>query len=153
MKTLFEQISEATRPTDEKIEAMMNYPTFYFKKENTMGIYLLSVDKKSIKAPDAETAKIMAGDGWQLIVDSPYIPKELPKGTTLEQWERYAEDMERHEAHYRKSEPKKESFGFHSGMWPDEVSERKYDSAYSRWHMDYGCFEPNKPGYYRANND
>lgn len=66
MKTLFEQTRNLA---DEKIEAMMNYPTFYFKKENTMGIYRLSVDKKTIKAPDAETAQVLAGEGWVLITN------------------------------------------------------------------------------------
>lgn len=66
MNELFEQTKKLS---DEKIEAMMNYPTFYFKKENTMGIYLLSVDKKTIKAPDAETAQEWAGKDWVLITN------------------------------------------------------------------------------------
>lgn len=68
---LFEKISEASRPTysDEMIEARMNWPLFYFKKEITRGIWVLGVDKKSIQAPDAETAKLWAGPEWVLITN------------------------------------------------------------------------------------
>jgi hypothetical protein len=84
---------------------------------------------------------------------NPYIPEIIPKGTTIEQWDRYAQDMERHEAHYRATEPKKEAYGFTDKMWPDESSERAFQNAYNEWHMNWSCFEPNRPGYYRANND
>ena len=82
-----------------------------------------------------------------------YIPEKLPKGTTLEQWERYAVDMARHEEYYQKTKPTKAAYGYIGGMPPDAEHERAYENAYSEWHMNYSCFEPNKPGYYRANND
>lgn len=66
MNELFEQTRNLA---DEKIEAMMNYPTFYFKKEKTRGIYRIGIDKKTIKAPDAETAQVLAGEGWVLITN------------------------------------------------------------------------------------
>lgn len=72
-----------------------------------------------------------------------YIPEKLPKGTTREQWEQYAKDMEAHEKYYSDCEPDP----------TDYPSEKAYSSAMSEWHMNRSCFEPNKPGYYRANND
>lgn len=66
-----------------------------------------------------------------------------PKGTTKEQWNQYEKELAAHEEHYAKTEPDPEDF----------PTEQAYTSALSQWRMDRSCFEPNKPGYYRANND
>lgn len=74
----------------------------------------------------------------------PIIPHPLPKGTTLDQWERYASDMELHEARVKREKPNESQFNG-DGM--------AFKKAYSQWQMMSSCDEPNKPGYYRANND
>lgn len=51
-------------------------------------------------------------------------------------WQKYYADLERHEKHYE-------------SIRPDE--EQK--AALSEWEMSRSCFAPNKPGYFRANND
>lgn len=67
----------------------------------------------------------------------------LTKGTTIEQWERYYEDLKQHEARCEREKPSKYDFDLQSD----------YDRAYSEWQMMRSCDAPNKPGYYRANND
>ncbi len=80
-------------------------------------------------------------------------PKDLNgRETTKEQWDRYNQEMIDHETRMREKEPKKFDYGFTHG-WPDRESEQKFDKAYSEWHQAYFMDMPNKPGYYRANND
>jgi hypothetical protein len=67
MNSLFSQISEASRPTEDKIEAMMNYKSYWFRKPVSIGVYLLYYNHKEIKAPDEETARLYAGSEWELI--------------------------------------------------------------------------------------
>jgi len=76
-----------------------------------------------------------------------------PKGTTLEQWQAYEKSQAEHESYYKSIEPKKSDYGYINNMPPDAEGERAYESAYSEWHMQLHCSAPNKPGYYRANND
>jgi len=66
--------------------------------------------------------------------------------------EEYYKELSAHENNMRDIEPKKEQFGFNNG-WPDQESERVFDAAYSEWHKKLFMDAPNKPGYYRANND
>ena len=63
-------------------------------------------------------------------------PKEkfLPKGTTQEQWDRYELDMKAHEDFCAREKPTD----------PEKLG---------AWEMMRFCDAPNKPGYYRANND
>lgn len=68
---------------------------------------------------------------------------KLPKGTTQEQWDRYHFDMKAHEEFYASIRPKTEDF-------PDYDS---WNKALSKWLFNKACDAPNKPGYYRANND
>jgi len=81
-------------------------------------------------------------------------PKDLNgKETTKEQWDRYESDCAEFEARMRLIEPKKKDYGFDNKMWPDFESEKAFNEAYSEWHKSYFMDAPNKPGYYRANND
>lgn len=73
--------------------------------------------------------------------------------TSLPHWQKYYADLKAFEERMYAKEPKKETFGFSNGMWPDEACERAFDKAYSAWDMALSCDAPNKPGYYRANND
>jgi len=76
----------------------------------------------------------------------------LNKGTTIEQWERYYEESAAHEKRCKECKPQKEDMDF---VHPDNGSfmEEKFNKAYSEWQMMWSCDAPNKPGYYRANND
>lgn len=76
----------------------------------------------------------------------------LTKGTTIEQWERYYEDLKRHEERCEREKPQKEDMDF---CHPDNSSfmEDKFNKAYAEWQMMWSCDAPNRPGYYRANND
>jgi hypothetical protein len=77
----------------------------------------------------------------------------FPEGTTKEQWDKYYTDLAAHEDYCEKIKPKKSDYGYINNMPPDEDVERAYESALSEWHMRLHCDAPNKPGYYRANND
>ena len=71
------------------------------------------------------------------------IPKTLPKGTTMEQWEQYEKDLAAHESYYSNIRPKTSDF----------VEFVEWNKALSAWLTDKNMYAPNKPGYYRANND
>jgi len=75
-----------------------------------------------------------------------------PKGTTKEQWERYEADLKSHEEYYLKMKPQKEDMDFVDAT-TGAFREDKFNAAHSEWHMSYHMGMPNKPGYYRANND
>lgn len=68
--------------------------------------------------------------------------KALPKGTTQEQWDRYYADMKAWNEKVIDSQPHIRDF----------ETDEEFEKALNEWQklkMD----EPNKPGYYRANND
>lgn len=71
------------------------------------------------------------------------IDSILTPGTTREQWERYYIERNAHERHCNIIKPNQENFD----------SYQEYITAYNEWcrklHMD----APNKPGYFRSNND
>lgn len=74
------------------------------------------------------------------------IPNKLPEGTTKEQWEQYEIELQAHEEYCRKCKP----------VIPDHNTAenmKAYDRKLSQWQMMCSCDAPNKPGYYRANND
>lgn len=71
------------------------------------------------------------------------IPEKLPAGTTREQWERYEEDLKRHEKRVHDTRPNT----------ADYSTFESYRAATQEWEMMRSCDAPNKPGYYRANND
>lgn len=74
------------------------------------------------------------------------IPFKLPKGTTLEQWEKYEKELEAHEIYCANTRPLIESY-----TGPNSVTE--YEHAMTEWETMRFCDRPNEPGYYRANND
>jgi hypothetical protein len=69
--------------------------------------------------------------------------KTLPAGTTQEQWDRYYEDLKCHEKRVIDTTP--------NGRNYNTIAE--FRKAISEWEMMRSCDAPNKPGYYRANND
>lgn len=76
----------------------------------------------------------------------------LTKGTTTEQWDRYYIDQKEHEAHCERFKPQKEDMEFVDST-TGAFRQDKFDSAMSEWHRKLHMDAPNKPGYYRANND
>ena len=90
--------------------------------------------------------------------------KTYPKGTTKEQWDNYELEMI---AFNRRMQFKELYFGFVCEMlkksiseWPQdwkndpaEMALRFQKKMQSEYEMSRSCDEPNKPGYYRANND
>lgn len=75
------------------------------------------------------------------------IPSKLPEGTTKEQWEQYEADVKEHEARCEREKPLPENYTDMAG------GELAYMAAFRAWQMMRSCDAPNKPGYYRANND
>lgn len=77
----------------------------------------------------------------------------MKEKTTPEQWERYYADLKSHEQHMDAKKPKEPN----PLDYPDEGLFMRAMAAYrtekSQWDMAYSCDAPNKPGYYRANND
>jgi hypothetical protein len=65
--SLFNAFANACRPTDEKINAMLHYHTYAFKKETVIGVYLVSTEHLKINAPDEKTAIEMAGPDYTLV--------------------------------------------------------------------------------------
>jgi hypothetical protein len=72
--------------------------------------------------------------------------------TSLPEWQQYYKDLKEFQESMYTKEPKREQFGWNNG-WHSEEQERDYHKAYSEWDMALSCDAPNKPGYYRANND
>jgi len=89
-------------------------------------------------------------DHTGLLKDSE-IDSILTNGTTIEQWERYYEDKKRFDEFCERAKP----------VPPPEYFEGEdaksawsyYNKLLSEWEMMLSCDEPNKPDYYRANND
>ena len=86
----------------------------------------------------------------------------LTKGTTIEQWDRYYADLKAHEERCEREKPTPIPPYFTHYIptpnWPEHAetrqnAERIYNQALSQWEMMCSCDAPNKPGYYRANND
>jgi len=65
------------------------------------------------------------------------------ESTSTPEWQQYYLDLKAHEEKMEARKPKRE----------DYRSDSEYNSACSEWHMAFFCDAPNKPGYYRANND
>jgi hypothetical protein len=60
-----------------------------------------------------------------------------------QEWLQYFMELDRHVQHMESIRPQKDQFD----------NESAYARAYSAWSMKESCDAPNKPGYYRANND
>jgi len=100
-----------------------------------------SMSKQSVKAV-LEYALAKGYEHTGQLRDSE-IDHILTKGTTIEQWERYYEDLKRHEERCKREKPTEHDYDLESD----------FNSAFSEWQMMCSCDAPNKPGYYRANND
>lgn len=77
-------------------------------------------------------------------------PTKLPSGTTQEQWDRYELDQKNHEARINGRREYLEAIltmvQKHGIEYTQDHFNRELDKSL---HMD----APNKPGYYRSNND
>ena len=62
---------------------------------------------------------------------------------TQQDWDRYYEDLAAHEERVKREEPDIENY----------PTEKAYLAAVSEWEIMRSCDAPNKPGYFRANND
>ena len=69
--------------------------------------------------------------------------KKYPSGTTKAQWDQYEQEKKSHDEYYARIKPKPEDFS----------SVEDYMTACAVWSFDEAMAEPNKPGYYIANND
>lgn len=74
----------------------------------------------------------------------------INKGTTIEQWERYYVESKEFEERMQAKKPKREDY--QSDVYGG-FTEEAYQKDLSAWQMAYSCDAPNKPGYYRANDD
>jgi hypothetical protein len=63
--------------------------------------------------------------------------------TSLPEWQQYYADLKAFKESMAAKKPKRDDF----------ESEADFYKAQARWDMAYHCDAPNKPGYYRANND
>lgn len=73
-----------------------------------------------------------------------------PKGTTKEQWDKYELDLQNHNAHQNFKESfAKDIFMLIDAHGIDKAKEKIREAINQARYMD----APNKPGYYRANND
>lgn len=90
----------------------------------------------------------------------------LPKGTTQAQWNQYEIDVKTHEERCERLKPKEpDHMEYKEEKFKGELTfvsgglERyskdfdRYQKEFSEWQMMRSCDAPNKPGYYRANND
>jgi hypothetical protein len=69
--------------------------------------------------------------------------KGIMEDTSLPEWQKYYADLEAFKERMQAKKPKRENF----------ESESEFYKAQSEWDMALHCDAPNKPGYYRANND
>ena len=67
----------------------------------------------------------------------------MGRPTTKEQWDAYYEKLELHYEYCEMIKPQPS----------DYETEAEYMAATSQWRMRVACDAPNKPDYYRANND
>lgn len=66
-----------------------------------------------------------------------------PKGTTAEQWEEYAKAAKKHEDYCESMRPLREMY----------LTDQAFQIDINEWSKIALMDAPNKPGYYRANND
>lgn len=98
------------------------------------------------------------------ITPSTMIPKILPKGTTLEEWQQYEDECTVHETAMKYKElyfdhvcaMLKLNIAKYPNEWKSEpmLMAKAFESNMQHeLSMSRSCDAPNKPGYYRANND
>jgi len=64
----------------------------------------------------------------------------------VDEWKRYAEDSIEHVILYQKRMPNRDDYDYEHGG-------ESYRKVYDDWLMSKSMTTPNKPGYFRANND
>lgn len=80
-----------------------------------------------------DTAEPISGKGYQFF-------KAVAKPNPLEQYEA---DLKAHEEYCARIKPKRENY----------LTEQAFNTDMSEWGKKLSMDAPNKPGYYRANND
>jgi len=69
--------------------------------------------------------------------------KKLNTKELTPEWQKYYNDLSDFDKYMAEKKPQRESF----------TTEQDYNKAMSEWTMADSCDAPNKPGYFRANND
>lgn len=70
------------------------------------------------------------------------LPSHTTK-TTVEQWDKWLQDMKEWEAYCETNRPKREN----------HVNDQSFANELSAWNQMRSMDRPNEPGYYRAAND
>ena len=82
---------------------------------------------------------------------------KIPAGTTKEQWDAYEIEKAAFEARMESIKPQMpSSLDFPISKRGDEefhYAMEEYKKAYREWDRAHSMDAPNKPGYYRSNND
>lgn len=80
--------------------------------------------------------------------------------TNLPHWQEYYRKLDAFNEMMEAKRPKPSDYGYQSADayadepgWTIEGGEEAYRRAVSQWDMSKSMDAPNKPGYYRANND
>jgi hypothetical protein len=68
---------------------------------------------------------------------------EKMEDTSLPHWQEYYKALQVFNERMEEIKPRRELFS----------REGDFNRAMAEWNMDLSCNAPNKPGYYRANND
>lgn len=76
--------------------------------------------------------------------------KKMPEGTTQEQWDRYEMDQRNHEAWIKSRREFLEAVLSHADQ---HGSMSAFEHFNNELDMKLSMDAPNRPGYYRANND
>lgn len=79
--------------------------------------------------------------------------KGIMEDTFLPEWQEYYQKLKAHKEHYAAIKPVEPDPRFYSTLEAFKEAMDNHRIAFSKWSMNESCFEPNKPGYYRANND
>lgn len=79
--------------------------------------------------------------------DENRISDQIDGGLLKQQWDQYEIDLKAHKERCGRERPRPEDFNDLNG------GEAAYNAAYQEWEKMRFCDAPNKPGYYRANND
>lgn len=79
--------------------------------------------------------------------------KTIPAGTTQAQWDQYEIDKAKHEERVKREKPLEPEATLYLSFEEYQEAMTDYRKKYSEWQMMSSCDAPNKPGYYRANND
>ena len=103
------------------------------KQENANGFWQRLGRKYGFEWDSCEAAP---GKGHTFFLATPAKPEETPE-------QRYEREVIEHKAYCDRIKPKKENY----------LTTKAFDADMAEWNMKVSCDAPNKPGYYRANND